>query len=73
MSDAKDEDDEEYYEIEKILKKKVKENGEVTYLIKWFGYDKEHDTWEPASGLPTELVDEYESGLAQHSKQSKEL
>ena len=37
---------EEYYEIEKILDKKI-ENDQVKYKVKWKGYPISEATWEP--------------------------
>lgn len=38
--------DDEHYEIEKILDKRVR-NGVTECLIRWKGYTEEYDTWEP--------------------------
>ncbi len=37
-----------YYNIEKILKDRLK-NGIRQFLVKWKGYDSSHNSWEPAS------------------------
>ena len=41
---------EEEYEVEKILQHK-KENRKMYYLIRWKGYGREHDQWEPEANL----------------------
>ena len=54
MSDLGD----DIYIVEKILKKKRNERGEVRYLVKWDGYDSSENTWEPPvnfSGCPQVL------------------
>eukprot|EP01051_Picozoa_sp_SAG22_P013339 SAG22_NODE_1480_length_4326_cov_32.114739_3_plen_491_part_00 len=33
--------------------------GELEYLISWWGYDSDADTWEPAASTPKELVEEW--------------
>jgi hypothetical protein len=38
---------EEEYEIEKILDSRMR-GGKLEYLIRWEGYTKDEDTWEPA-------------------------
>ena len=38
------------YRIEKILKNRTK-NGKKEYLIKWKGYPKEYNSWEPAENI----------------------
>ena len=43
------EDDDEY-EVEKILKQK-RVNGQPFYLVKWKGYDTSENTWEPIANL----------------------
>ena len=54
--------DEVFYHVEHILahrdksygKKKVRE-----YLIKWTGYTDDHNSWEPASNLSSDLLKKY--------------
>jgi NADH:ubiquinone oxidoreductase subunit E len=36
--------DTQLYKIEKILKKR-KQRGKVSYLVRWLGWSKEHDSW----------------------------
>lgn len=61
---AKDEE-EEFYEVEKILSKK-KIGRRVLYLVKWEGYSVEEATWEPVSNLKNvkDLVQQFESEQA---------
>lgn len=42
-----DDDDEETFEVEHILSKKIDISGQVSYLIKWKGYPDDKNTWEP--------------------------
>jgi len=46
MSSEEDEDD--VYDVERILAEKVDDAGEHVYLVKWDGYSDEECTWEPA-------------------------
>lgn len=47
MSDLSDE---EMYEVEKILDKRI--NGDtIEYFIKWKNYSKNESTWEPLMNL----------------------
>ncbi|XP_074032132.1 uncharacterized protein isoform X2 [Leptinotarsa decemlineata] len=39
-----------FYEVEKILKKRVRK-GVVEYFIKWKGYGSKSNTWEPGSNI----------------------
>ena len=41
---------EDYYEVEKIITRKLIGNNKI-YLIKWIGYPIEDCTWEPISNL----------------------
>merc|ERR1711942_100106 len=53
MADSESEE-EETFEVEKILDMK-EEDGVSKYLVKWLGYDKEADnTWEPLENLDCE-------------------
>ena len=38
------------YEVEQILNSQLC-RGNLHYLVKWLGYTKEHNTWEPLSNL----------------------
>lgn len=42
--------DEEVFQVEKILGKR-REHGVDKYLIKWQGYSKAHNTWEPKANI----------------------
>lgn len=43
--------DEDIYVVEKILNKRVADNGETEYYLKWFGYDELDATWEPEENV----------------------
>jgi hypothetical protein len=45
----------EYYEVEAVLDKKIREGKEPLYLIKWKNYPKSQSTWEPLSNLNAAL------------------
>lgn len=55
--------DENIYEVEKILDKKITKGGEVLYKIKWSGYSEEQSTWEPIENLSNVIymIKEFES------------
>eukprot|EP00092_Neocalanus_flemingeri_P029705 GFUD01032252.1.p1 GENE.GFUD01032252.1~~GFUD01032252.1.p1 ORF type:complete len:727 (+),score=284.09 GFUD01032252.1:67-2247(+) len=60
------EEEEEVFEVEKILEKKVK-GKKVQYLVKWKNYDGPNDdTWEPADTLVEafDLIENFENKLA---------
>ena len=57
--------DESIYQVEKIVKRK-KIRGEDRFLIRWKGYDKESDTWEPRENLHPRLVQTYLDSLARN-------
>jgi hypothetical protein len=42
-----------YYEVEKIVNKKLGPNGRIFYLVKWVGYTEDEMTWEPIENLET--------------------
>jgi chromobox protein 1 len=44
--------DEDDYEVEKIMDKRVAKKGKVEYLVKWKNFDDPADyTWEPVDNL----------------------
>ncbi|OJJ45484.1 hypothetical protein ASPZODRAFT_144113 [Penicilliopsis zonata CBS 506.65] len=64
--DAVDEDggdnDEEMYDVEKILEHQFVAGGQIVFRVKWKGYEKEEEqTWEPEENLETaeEALNDY--------------
>ena len=56
--------DEDIYVVERILDKRVLENGEIEYLLKWFGYDEDEATWEPEENVfCKDLIELYERSI----------
>ena len=52
------------YTVEKLVGRRVV-RGRVKYLVRWLGYSKDQDTWEPAENiLDQALIREFESGRA---------
>ena len=47
---AEESEDEETFEIEKVLNHRVTKKG-LQFLIKWKGYTEEHNSWEPESSV----------------------
>ena len=58
QSEAEEEND---YEVEDILKKRITKGGGKQYLVKWKGFDDR--TWEPKDNLNNvqELIDKFEN------------
>jgi hypothetical protein len=48
-----------HYEIEKIVRERKDDDGEVYYLIKWKNYSSSHNTWEPAENIPETTIERY--------------
>ncbi|CAF1197560.1 unnamed protein product [Rotaria sordida] len=49
------------YVVEKILDKRILDNDQIEYLLKWFGYNEEDATWEPEENIfCKDLIDQYE-------------
>ena len=56
--------DEPHYEVQTILDVRRGNKGrkrQMEYLIKWKGYDNEHNSWEPKKNLTSckELITEF--------------
>jgi chromobox protein 1 len=58
--------EEDDYEVEKIMDKRVAKKGKVEYLVKWKNFEDPADyTWEPANNLVAAkvLVAKFEKDL----------
>ena len=54
LIDAED----QQYEVSKLLRKRRREDGDE-YLVRWKGYSKRYDTWEPAENVSQTAIDEF--------------
>lgn len=53
-------DDQNVYEVDKIIGEKTIKRKKY-YLVRWKGFDKEHDSWEPSRNLKCkEVLQAYE-------------
>ena len=80
------ESENEEFEVEDILKKKILKGGDVQYLVKWkgkkyisyiIGYSLQHCTWEPAENLMNvwDKIENFEEtgNLEEDSKQDSNV
>ena len=62
--------EEDDFQVEKILKKRIK-NGKIEYYLKWLGYSDDDNTWEPKDNLNCpELIEEFEREQERKSSRS---
>jgi Chromo (CHRromatin Organisation MOdifier) domain len=54
-----DQEDETEYVFEKISGVRQEADGSLRYKVRWFGYGRESDTWEPVEHLPASAVRRY--------------
>ncbi|KAL3926454.1 MAG: hypothetical protein SGPRY_003289 [Prymnesium sp.] len=43
--------EDDYYIVEHILDLRRRQDGKLEFLVKWRGYSKKHNTWEPLEHL----------------------
>lgn len=74
MEEEQGKEQQEFFLVEKILDKKVIK-GVDYYHIKWLGYDKKDNTWEPVSNLDTclSLVEEFNQKYKPKAKKHKQV
>ena len=64
------------YEVERILDHRPRQYGRgkrrMEYLIKWMGYEPDHNSWEPEENIPDDLKSEYWKAQARlvHERQA---
>jgi hypothetical protein len=49
-------EDDETYEVEELLEKKLDEQGKEIYKVKWKGYPESDATWEPIENINDQEV-----------------
>ena len=59
------------------MKKKIDDDGEIQYFVKWQGYTAKWNTWEPADNLgnAAEAINEFNkksSGIPQKKQKKRE-
>jgi hypothetical protein len=47
------------YVFEKIVGLRKENDGTYRYRVRWYGYSREEDTWEPADHLPDNVIRRY--------------
>jgi hypothetical protein len=52
-------EDETEHGFEKIAEASQEADGSLRYKVRWFGYGRESDTWEPVEHLPASAVRRY--------------
>jgi len=62
----------EEYVVEKVVDKKILDDGSITYLIKWEGYPDNENTWEPKENITSKnLIAQFEKNLKSKEDQEK--
>jgi hypothetical protein len=57
--------DEEIFDVNQLLQKRITDGGKTEYLVQWKDYGEEHDSWEPIENLNCEqLISNFENNTA---------
>jgi RNase H-like domain found in reverse transcriptase/Reverse transcriptase (RNA-dependent DNA polymerase)/Integrase zinc binding domain/Integrase core domain/Chromo (CHRromatin Organisation MOdifier) domain/Retroviral aspartyl protease len=59
QSEAVDTDDDKEYVFERIIGARNQNDGTLRYRVRWYGYGREADTWEPSNHLPKDALQRY--------------
>jgi hypothetical protein len=61
------------FQVETILQKRTTKHGGVQYLVKWLGFPKEDNTWEPIENLDgcLDLVELFETKRMQKNPEAR--
>jgi hypothetical protein len=60
LASGDSEDDE--FEVERIIRRRLSSRGQPEYLVKWAGYPNSENTWQPAETMNCDrLITEFES------------
>jgi hypothetical protein len=47
------------YVIDRIVGRRQETDGTIRYRVRWYGYNRDADTWEPEGNLPGPMVQSY--------------
>lgn len=57
-------DDNEVYDVEKILELRLTEDGQKEYLIRWKDYDASEDSWQAADDISAAALHKFNTRTA---------
>jgi transposase InsO family protein len=57
---------EEGHVVDRIVGLRKEQDGTTRYRVRWYGYGREDDTWEPREHLPEPLVRSYDRRVGLH-------
>jgi len=65
-------EEDEQFQVERIIKKRITADGGTEYFLKWKGYTEDDNTWEPSSNLDCQdLIDAFEEDLKKKEKEKE--
>ena len=56
---TRSQEEQQEYVVDKIVAHREEGDGTFSYLVKWYGYSTDQNTWEPITNLRRSMIERY--------------